>query len=62
MMNQNSKMTRREACYFLGIGENASEEQIKEHTGIRQNYIIQTPIQIQIQKNIILKCRTHMSI
>ncbi len=29
MMNQNSKMTRREACYFLGIGENASEEQIK---------------------------------
>lgn len=29
MMNQNSKMTRREACYFLGVGENASEEQIK---------------------------------
>ena len=29
MMNQKGKMTRREACYFLGIGENASEEQIK---------------------------------
>lgn len=29
MMNQNRKMTRREACYFLGVGENASEEQIK---------------------------------
>lgn len=29
MMNQNGKMTRREACYVLGVGENVSEEQIK---------------------------------
>lgn len=28
-MDKNGNMTRREACYFLGIRENSSEEQIK---------------------------------
>lgn len=28
-MNKYENMTRKEACYYLGIGENASEEQIK---------------------------------
>ena len=28
-MDKYGNMTRKEACYYLGIGENASEEQIK---------------------------------
>lgn len=55
-------MTRKEACYFLGIREDADEEQIKRRIGIRQSCITLMRIPIQIPRNTISRCRRHMNI